>query len=147
MYANLDAVGPKIMCIRTNVNLFKCLTSVWILSLMYYFNNWSKGMWLYLFLHGSYGIAWLIKDRLFPDSQTLKKASLGSHLVLTIVLLFYWMIPMPLALGWGINSPSILRVTTITFFYVLGLVLMMGSDYQKYKTLKMRKGKVLKMKV
>ena len=147
MYVSLDAVGPKVILIRTNVNFFKCLTSLWILSLMWFFNNWSKGMWVYLFIHGSYGIAWLIKDRLFPDSQTLRKASLGSHLVLTIVLLCYWMIPVSLAMGLGINNPSVLRISSIIGLYVVGLVLMMGSDYQKYKTLKIRKGKLTQMKV
>lgn len=63
-------------------------------------------------------------------------ASLGSHLVLTAVLFCYWMIPVPLAIGWGIINPSLLRMVFIVGLYMLGLTLMMGADYQKYKILK-----------
>jgi hypothetical protein len=63
-------------------------------------------------------------------------ASLGSHLLLMAVLLCYWMIPMPLVVRWGVDNPSLLRMTFIACLYVIGLTLMMGADYQKYKTLK-----------
>jgi len=63
-------------------------------------------------------------------------ASFGSHLLLTAVLVCYWMIPMPLVLRWGIVNPSLSRIIFIVSLYVIGLILMMGADYQKYKTLK-----------
>lgn len=89
-------------------------------------------MILYLFLHGSYGCFWLIKDCIFPDQRSLKTATIGSHLALTVLLSSYWLIPVPLAQGYGLKNPSKLLMTSIIVMYLVGLTLMMGSDYQKW---------------
>lgn len=112
---------------------------------MHIFQNYSLGMWLYLFLHGSYGICWVTKDCLFPDKKVLQPASLGSQFLLSFVLLAYWSIPVPLAAGYGITHPSPARVAFLTGMYIVGLILMMGADYQKTTTLKQRKGTALNM--
>ncbi len=39
-----------------------------ILAMMCYFYNFTLGCWLYLALHGTYGIFWITKDCLFPDA-------------------------------------------------------------------------------
>jgi hypothetical protein len=70
---------------------------------MKYFDNYSTSMWLYLFLHGSYGICWVVKDIKFPDRNVLETASIGSHLILFFLLMSYWMIPLPLAAGYGLS--------------------------------------------
>jgi hypothetical protein len=98
---------------------------------MRYFQNYSSSMYLYLFLHGTYGLCWVIKDFWFPDARILQKASIGSQCVLFILLLSYWMIPLPLAAGFGITSPSPARTIFLVVLYVCGLILMMGADYQK----------------
>jgi hypothetical protein len=67
------------------------------------FNNYSTGMYLYLFLHGSYGILWLTKDILFPDATFKASSAAISLLILTAFLFGYWLIPLPLAAGYGIN--------------------------------------------
>lgn len=97
-------------------------------------------MWLYLFLHGSYGICWIIKDCIYPDAKVLLPASVGSQCLLFFILIVYWMIPLPLAAGYGISNPSPYRVIFLVVLYLCGLLLMMGSDYQKSITLKKRKG-------
>lgn len=102
-------------------------------------------MWLYLLLHGSYGICWVTKDCLFPDKKVLQPASLASQGLLLLVLLAYWMIPVPLAAGYGITHPSPARVALLAGMYLIGLILMMGADYQKTTTLKQRKGMESKM--
>jgi protein-S-isoprenylcysteine O-methyltransferase Ste14 len=107
---------------------------------MYYFNNFSTGMYLYLFLHGSYGIFWVIKDIVFPDASFKEMGSipvLGAGFVL---LLMYWMIPVTIASGLGIQEPSSRRIQFCIAIYVIGLILMLGSDYQKTTTLKKKKG-------
>lgn len=132
--------GPMLMPIRYQVNFFKGCTLIWLIFLMYYFNNTSTGMYLYLFLHGTYGILWIIKDFWFPDERAQKPGSVGSHLVLFALLTAYWMIPVPLAMGYGVSSPSFLRIVALLVLYLSGIILMMGSDYQKYKTLQSKKG-------
>lgn len=57
------------MKIKHPVNLHKGLTFVFVLALMAIYNNYTIAAWIYLSLHGTYGILWLIKDRLYPDKQ------------------------------------------------------------------------------
>ena len=64
-------------------------------------------MWWYLFMHGSYGLCWLIKDCFFPDGRGKNRAAVGSHLVLIVVLMAYWCIPVPLVMRYGMVNPSL----------------------------------------
>jgi succinate dehydrogenase hydrophobic anchor subunit len=97
-------------------------------------------MYLYLALHGTYGMFWVMKDVLFPDSRWLQKASLGSVIATFLFLTLYWFIPVPLAAGLGISNPSNARIVFLVVLYVGGLILMLGSDYQKYHALKQKPG-------
>jgi len=42
---------------------------VYLLALMVYFNNFSLGAWMYMTLHGSYGLLWIAKGMVFPDQS------------------------------------------------------------------------------
>jgi hypothetical protein len=95
--------GPKVDFFRIQLDFFKGTTFLWVLCLMHCFQNYSTSMYLYLFLHGTYGICWVIKDFSFPDARTMQKGSIGSQIVLSIILIAYWMIPLPLAAGYGIR--------------------------------------------
>lgn len=107
---------------------------------MQLYGNHSTGMYLYLVLHGSYGMFWVIKDLTFPDPRFQAKCSIGSSILCTLFLTLYWLIPVPLAAGLGISEPSPPRVLFLLFLYIFGLVLMLGSDYQKYHALKEKPG-------
>ena len=137
-YLNLG--GPKIMPLRYVINFFKGMTVFWVIFLMFYFRSFSVGMWVYLFLHGSYGMAWVWKDIYFPDSTFLQKGTAGSLIMLFIFLSLYWFIPIPLAAGYGVHNPPLIRIVFVIFMYIFGLYLMMGSDYQKTTTLAKKKG-------
>lgn len=125
---------------RIQVNFFKGSTFLWVLWLMNYFQNYSPAMWLYLFLHGTYGVCWLIKDFWFTDARLLQRGSVGSQCVLFALLASYWMIPLPLAAGYGIAQPSLARAALLVLLYASGVILMMGADYQKTSTLRRKKG-------
>ena len=133
-------VGPQFIPLRYTVNFFKGFSFLWILYLIYFFQNRTPVMCLYFCLHGSYGLLWVLKDIYFPDIRALKKATLGSHILLCVLLFGYWCIPVPLAMGYGTVNPSIGWIVSLVVMYLTGLVLMLGSDYQKYCTLKKRKG-------
>ena len=105
MYRHIG--GPKIFPLRYTVNFFKGLTFLWILFLMKIFQNITPVMWWYLFMHGSYGLCWLIKDCIFPDGRGKNRAAVGSHLVLIVVLVGYWCIPVPLVMRYGMVNPSL----------------------------------------
>ena len=49
------------------INLHKGLTPFVVLGLMAFYKNFSTPAWIYLSLHGTYGILWLLKEKLFPD--------------------------------------------------------------------------------
>lgn len=61
------------------INFQKGIMGIYIIFLMFYFNNFSNGMIYYLMLHGSYGnpfltlmnigVFWLMKDQIFPDAS------------------------------------------------------------------------------
>lgn len=61
--------GPHVLPMRYYANIQKGGTVILMLILMLYYRNYSEGAWLYLMLHGSYGIFWLMKDFTFPDAQ------------------------------------------------------------------------------
>lgn len=50
------AKGPKIAPLNIFINIQKAGTLFVMFGLMVYFNNFSLGAWVYLSLHGSYGI-------------------------------------------------------------------------------------------
>lgn len=64
------------MKIKQAINLHKFLTFLVVLSLMAFYNNFTIAPWVYLALHGTYGLMWLIKDSLYPDQQWEKEISL-----------------------------------------------------------------------
>lgn len=82
----------------------------------------------------------MIKDFWFPDARYMAKASVCSQIGLFILLTSYWTIPLPLAAGLGIDHPSQSRIIFLVVMYITGVILMMGADYQKTKTLRKKKG-------
>ena len=95
--------GPKIIPLRYSVNFFKATTGIYVIFLMYFFNNFSSALYTYLFLHGTYGLAWIAKDIIFPDSTFQTKAAFGSHLLVAITLSLYWCLPITIAAGYGVQ--------------------------------------------
>ena len=134
-------IGPRILKQNVLTDIFKGGTFLFVILLMCLCDNFSNGMCLYLFLHGSYGWCWIAKDIFFPDKTYQHYITIGSTIGGAGVLLLYWMIPIPLALRLSNNSPTFERMAVTVSVYVVGVCLMMLSDYQKYSTLQKRKGK------
>ena len=51
------------------INAHKILVIPMVLGLMWHFHNWSAAAFLYLGLHGTYALLWLIKQAVFPDKR------------------------------------------------------------------------------
>ena len=51
------------------IDLHKALVIPVVLALMVYYQNWSTDAFVYLTMHGSYSIMWLIKQRTFRDQR------------------------------------------------------------------------------
>ena len=65
---------------------------IFLFGLMCYFDNFSLGAWMYLALHGNYGLVWFIKDRTFPDSFESLTTTISFFVPLPTVLLPYYFI-------------------------------------------------------
>lgn len=128
------------------IDLHKGLTGPFVLALMVAFDVFTPAAWVYLALHGSYGVAWVIKDRTFPDRQWRRRIRTGGVLLTWAFLTLYWVAPVVLVLGtagvldageWDPATPG-WRAGAIAG-YALGLVLMVGADAQKNLTLAARR--------
>ncbi|KAK8798750.1 hypothetical protein WA158_007834 [Blastocystis sp. Blastoise] len=140
-YAMYDCFGgPHCIPLNWVINSQKCGTFFFVLFLMIYFQNFSLTMWVYLALHGTYGMIWFFKDTVFPDKGFQQMCTIGSAIACyVIILLPYWVSPVLIASGYTQQPPYILIWFAITL-HTLGVMIMMVSDAQKYYVLKIKKG-------
>ena len=84
--------GKPFIPLYYGVNLNKGTMMIYIFSMMCYYDNFSLGAWIYLALHGNYGIVWYIKDRTFPDIGFERPTTLVSALVpwVTVLIPYYF---------------------------------------------------------
>jgi protein-S-isoprenylcysteine O-methyltransferase Ste14 len=120
------------------INAHKGLTAPVVLAIMAAYGNFSIGSWIYLALHGGYGILWLLKDRIYPDKRWEDDVSLGLGVSLFVSLGAYWVAPW-LLISNG-SQPSNPLLASAVFLNILGVFLHYTSDAQKYFTLKYQPG-------
>jgi steroid 5-alpha reductase family enzyme len=126
------------MKIRYPINLHKFLTFLYVLGLMAFYNNFNVAAWVYLALHGTYGIMWLIKDNLYPDKQWEQEISVATGIFTFVLLGMYWVAPFILISSGAVPTGALISAAIAT--NITGVFLHFGSDAQKYFTLKYRKG-------
>jgi protein-S-isoprenylcysteine O-methyltransferase Ste14 len=123
----------------TFINLHKVLVTPLVLGLMWYFNNWSIEAFVYLAIHGTYTVLWLVKDALFADKRFEQKQPLLIGLLFIFLpLAGYYAAPYLLISRHVVLPPYLFGI--ILFLYILGVFLHFVSDAQKYYTLQVRKG-------
>ncbi|MDJ0509491.1 MAG: DUF1295 domain-containing protein [Crocosphaera sp.] len=126
------------MKIKHPINLHKALTLFAILGLMTFYQNFSVTAWVYLSLHGSYGILWLFKDRIYPDKSWEEEIPVMMGIVTFGLLMLYWVAPFIL-ISQNIEAfPALIAV--VIAINLLGVFLHYSSDAQKYYTLKYHSG-------
>ncbi len=119
------------------INLHKGLTPFVVLSLMAIYDNFSIPAWIYLSLHGTYGILWLLKEKLFPDPYFKDEMGFLTSITGFIFLGSYWVAPFIL-----ISSQKLIPnfiIAGCVSIYIIGVFLHFASDSQKYFTLKLKK--------
>ena len=119
------------------INLHKGLTFFVVLLLMFTYNNFLLPAWIYLALHGTYGILWLLKENIFPDPYFKDKINITTALFGFIFLGSYWVSPFILISTKPI-VPDYLLASSISI-NIIGVFLHFSSDAQKYFTLKENK--------
>ena len=120
------------------INLHKGLTAFVVVGLMIFFNNFTIAPYVYLALHGTYGLLWLLKEKIFPDPYFKEKINFFTSISGFIFLGSYWVAPFILISSQK-SIPNIIIASSISI-NILGIFLHFASDAQKYFTLKLKKG-------
>ena len=120
------------------INFHKGTSCLFILGLMVIYQNFTIGPWIYLALHGTYGIMWLLKDRIFPDKQWELEMSIPQAILSLILISLYWVAPFILVSSF--SEPPAPLIALVVFLNLLGVFLHFSSDAQKYYTLKYQPG-------
>jgi steroid 5-alpha reductase family enzyme len=136
--------GPRPWKFSWVINFQKCGTFFFLGFLMWYYQNFSINAWVYMALQGSYGLVWFIKDMSFPDPAWQKKITvLGGINVFLGVLGWYWVF------GWllisGVSEPDYPLPDGAWYalcisMCLIGSVIMIAADAQKFYTLKVKRG-------
>jgi len=136
--------GPRPWKLAWVINFQKGGTFFFLGLLMWRYHNTSPAAWLYLALHGTYGLVWLLKDLAFPDPSWQKRVTiLGGLMAFLTVLGPYWLF------GWLLISGTAKPVYPLppgawfclcVSLCLFGSVLMIAADAQKFFTLRVQKG-------
>jgi steroid 5-alpha reductase family enzyme len=125
--------------VGTYINIHKALVIPLVLSLMWIFGNWSTEAFVYLSIHGTYSILWLIKQSLFPDKRFDQGVSSRvGFLFIFLPLAGYYIAPYLLISRHVVLPPYLFGV--VLAIYTLGIFLHYVGDAQKYYTLKFQRG-------
>lgn len=136
--------GPRPWSFAWVINAQKGGTFAFLGLLMWWYGNASPAAWIYLALHGSYGLVWLLKDVAFPDPRWRVKVTIaGGVMSFLSVLGPYWLF------GWllisGVSTP-VYPLSDPAWFAlcisccILGCAIMIAADAQKFFTLRVRPG-------
>ena len=121
------------------INLHKGLTPFVVFALMAIYDNYSTPAWIYLSLHGTYGILWLIKEKIFPDPYFKDEISLLTSITGFIFLGSYWIAPYLLISSNPIKFVPNFIIAICISINIIGVFLHFASDSQKYFSLKIKK--------
>jgi steroid 5-alpha reductase family enzyme len=127
------------MQIVTFINAHKILVPPIVLGMMWYFSNWSSEAFIYLSLHGTYAILWLVKESLYPDLRFQEKQPVWIGVLLIFLpLAGYYIAPYLLISRHIVLPPPIIGL--VLFLYILRIFLHYVGDAQKFYTLRLQKG-------
>lgn len=131
--------GPRPLRMADVINFQKGLTAPFVLGLMVLYDNFTTTAWVYLALHGSYGLLWLMKHRAFPDARWEKRITIGGALMAFLLVLGpYWVLPWLLVSRGTQASPPLLAAAIA--LHTVGVAVMLAADAQKHFTLRARPG-------
>ncbi len=131
--------GPRPLRMADVINFQKGLTAPFVLALMALYDNFTTTAWVYLALHGSYGLLWLMKHRAFPDARWEKRVTIGGAVMSFLLVLGpYWVLPW-LLVSRQTQACAPLLAAAIAL-HTVGVAVMLAADAQKHFTLRARPG-------
>lgn len=121
------------------IDSHKGATPIFVLVLIWWFGAWEQtAAWLYLALHGTYGVLWVTKSALFGDTQWEQRTSLWYGLVISGGLTLYWISPY-LIVTRNVAQPPWYLAACVSV-YAAGIFLHFVADMQKHTSLALRPG-------
>jgi len=134
------------MKLKYYINLNKGITVFVILALIAVYNQWHRpDVWVYLALHGTYGILWVFKSQIFPDLTWEHKVSVWYGVMSWFALALYWL-PGWLLVSNNNQTPTWLLGVCISI-YVFGVFFHFTSDMQKNVMLEEHPGDLITNKM
>ncbi len=116
------------------IDSHKGATLFYILFLLYLFKDNldinNINIYIYLALHGTYGILWVLKSKIFPDRQWESYCSIWYGLLIWVGLSLYWIAPY-IIITKNIHPPF-WYISFCIIIYILGIFLHFTSDMQKF---------------
>src|SRR4051812_6303377 len=94
----------------------------------FYWRWESYTAWAYLALHGTYGILWVTKSRIYPDKQWESETGLAYGLVILGAMALYWITPW-LICAYRVEVPAWYLALCISL-YAFGVFFHFASDMQ-----------------
>lgn len=127
------------MKLKYFIDTNKGITFIAILIMMAIYRQWQNPTaWVYLGLHGTYGLLWVLKSNIFPDASWERKTSLWFGIVSWLSLILYWF-PAWWIMAKAISAPPWLLALAISLTS-FGLFFVFAGDMQKFTSLKIHPG-------
>jgi steroid 5-alpha reductase family enzyme len=127
---------------RHVIDTFKGLTGPFVLGTMAVTGRTaSASLWVYLAIHGIYGVLWVMKSRVFGDKNWERELTPKRFVMLVSGLSAYWAAPVCLALSGEEASPPLLALAVALFGF--GVFLHFASDMQKHMWIEHKRGNLL----
>lgn len=133
------AATGHITQVRHFINAHKVLTPVVVISLMSYYGFYDVLAWVYLALHGTYCLLWMIKEYAFRDRRFEEEIHpLAGFIFVFCGLGVYWIAPY-LIISEQLSAPNWL-LTLAIFTTMVGVFFHYVSDAHKHAVLSVQKG-------
>lgn len=127
---------------KTIIDFFKGMTAPVMLALLVYFQQWENvTAWIYLALHGTYGVLWVLKSRIFGDKQWEQPCSFLWGIVLVSGLIGYW-VGGSIVMSQSVHAPPWLLCLCVSMFGI-GVFAHFGADMQKHICLSLNPGHLI----
>ena len=124
------------------IDSHKGATAPAVFFLIWYFGQWDNATaWIYLAIHGTYGIMWVLKSAIFPDKTWEAKCSIWYGLYIWGGLSMYWISPWIIMSTPVENSPMYLGI--IVAMFAMGVFFHYAADMQKHAYLKLSPGNLI----
>jgi steroid 5-alpha reductase family enzyme len=127
---------------RFLIDTHKGATGPVILLLIAVYHQWQNPTaWIYLALHGTYGVLWVLKSRIFPDKSWERKASRFDVVYFWGGMSLYWVAPWLLVSRGVVAAPWYTAVCIS--MYTLGVFFHFAADMQKHVALRIEPGRLI----